>query len=85
MTQRMESFTRRIELVWCDVRNWHPSTKRTLYLTRRGCIVGYRLSQGLPVGAVEFGTFTRAIDLTDFREAIFHTLAKHPEISLGLD
>ena len=78
-----EALEVRIELAWCVLRGLHPSTRRTLHLTPRGAIVGFKSSQGLPMGAMEIGTYTRAIELDELRQHVFFVWNEMQEPSHG--
>ena len=66
-----ETLEGRIENAWCVLRGFRQKTRRTLHLTPRGAIVGFKFSQGRPPGSIEIGTYTRHVTLEQLREDCF--------------
>ena len=68
----VESLNKAIEAAWDALTDLSPSVRRTLYLTKHLHIFGLiRGRKPLPTMYV-IGTFTATVDLSHFREAVFH-------------
>ena len=69
----VEALEVRIEDAWIRIGCISAQARRTLWLTPNLCIFGLsRAGHEPPKGSVEFGTYTRDIELDEFRKDVFH-------------
>ena len=66
-----EALEIRIEKAWLSLNNGHPKTLREVLLTPSLRIVGTNPRDAIPKFSRIVGTFTSAVTLIDFRDAVF--------------